>query len=132
MPPGAWGSADGHHAADSCLDDVELADATVALMSYNIGINNNEPNNKMNWAVTYRELWDTSIVARAWLECVIPPGSETPSKGASMYGSRALCSCFCPPPKGQQQTHRLRPICASPEGLRSPQDRKQPHNALDP
>ena len=63
MPPGAWGSADGHHAADSCLGDVELADTTVALMSYNIGINNNEPNNKMNWAVTYRELWDDTKVA---------------------------------------------------------------------
>ena len=65
------------------------------------------------------------------MECVIPPGSKTPSKGASMHGSRALCSCFWAP-KGQHQAHRLRPICASPEGLRSPQDRKELRNALDP
>ena len=78
--PGARGSVHGHHVADSCFDDVELADATVALMSYNTGINNNETNNKMNWAVTYRELWDTSIVARAWLECVIPQVARRPAR----------------------------------------------------
>ena len=36
---GARGSVDGHHVADSCPDDVELAETTVALMSYTIGIN---------------------------------------------------------------------------------------------
>ena len=31
--PGARGSVDGHHVADSCPDGVELADTTVALVS---------------------------------------------------------------------------------------------------
>ena len=61
--PGTGGSVDSHHAADSYPDDIELADATVALMSYIIGINNNEPDNQMNWAVTYRELRDDIKVA---------------------------------------------------------------------
>ena len=56
--PGARGSVDGHHAADSCPDDVGLAETTVALMSYTIGINNNELDNNRKWAVTYRELQD--------------------------------------------------------------------------
>ena len=37
--PGARGSVDGHHAADSCPDGVGLTETTVALMSYTIGIN---------------------------------------------------------------------------------------------
>ena len=49
-------NVDAHHAADDCPDDAELTDTIVALMSYNIGINNNELNNKKNWAATYGEL----------------------------------------------------------------------------
>ena len=50
------GSVDAHHAADDCPDDAELTDTIVALMSYNIGIHNNELNNKNSWAATYGAL----------------------------------------------------------------------------
>ena len=56
--PGARGSVDGHRAADSCPDDAGLAETIVALMSYNIGIQNNELDNNRKWAVTYRKLQD--------------------------------------------------------------------------
>ena len=56
--PGARGSVNGHHVVDSCPDDVGLSEATVALMSYTIGVNNNELNNNRKWAVTYRKLQD--------------------------------------------------------------------------
>ena len=52
------GSVDAHHVVGNCPDDAELADTIVALMSYNIGINNNELNNKKTWAATYGELQD--------------------------------------------------------------------------
>ena len=47
--PSARGSVDAHHAADA------LADTTVALMSYNLGIQNLEPNNAKNWAASIYE-----------------------------------------------------------------------------
>ena len=50
------GSVDAHHVADSCLVDAELTDTIVALMSYNIGINNNELNNKKNRVAKYGAL----------------------------------------------------------------------------
>ena len=46
-------SVDAHHAADDCPDDADLTDTIVALMSYNIGIHNNELNNDNNWAAKY-------------------------------------------------------------------------------
>ena len=49
-------SVDAHRAADDCPDDAELTDTIVALMSYNIGIHNNELNNKNNWAAKYGAL----------------------------------------------------------------------------
>ena len=42
--PGAWGSVDAHHAAD------DFTETAIALMSYNIGINNTEPGSK-NWCL---------------------------------------------------------------------------------
>ena len=45
--PGARANVDAHHAADA------LTDTTVALMSYNLGIQNLEPNNAKNWAAIY-------------------------------------------------------------------------------
>ena len=47
--PGARGSVDAHHVADA------LAATTIALMSYNLGIQNLEPNNAKNWAANIYE-----------------------------------------------------------------------------
>ena len=49
--PGACGSIDAHHAADA------FTDTTLALMSYNIGINNNEVDAK-GWKNKYMKLQD--------------------------------------------------------------------------
>ena len=44
------GSVDAHHVADDCLDGAELTETIDALLSYNIGLQNHEVNNKNNWA----------------------------------------------------------------------------------
>ena len=49
--PGTWGSVDAHHAAGA------FTDTTVALMSYNLGINKDEVVGK-HWPKKYKKLRD--------------------------------------------------------------------------
>ena len=48
--PSAMSSVDAHQATDA------FTDTTVALMSYNVGIDNKEPGGKNNWPTKYRKL----------------------------------------------------------------------------